>query len=61
MFRSLCVRNFRGFKEFHIDSLERVNLIGGANDVGKTALLEAAYLLFGQTHIDLTCISTSLT
>jgi len=53
MFRSLSIRNFRCFKNFKIEGLERVNLIGGANDVGKTCLLEAVYLLIGETNLAL--------
>ena len=44
MFNSMTVRNFRGLKDISIRPLERVNLIGGRNDTGKTALLEALYL-----------------
>lgn len=53
MFISLTIQNFRGFRDFTIRPLERLNLIGGANDVGKTALLEALYLLLGQTNVTL--------
>lgn len=44
MYRSFAIKNFRLFKDFKIDGLKRVNLIAGANNVGKTALLEALYL-----------------
>lgn len=53
MFRSLSIKNFRCFKNFKIAGLERVNLIGGANDVGKTCLLEALLLLIGETNLSL--------
>jgi predicted ATP-dependent endonuclease of OLD family len=46
MLRSLTIKNFRGFRELKIEPLARVNLIAGKNDVGKTGLLEALYLLF---------------
>src|ERR1700741_234286 len=45
MFKSISIENFRGFRHVRIDSLERINLIAGRNNVGKTALLEAIYLL----------------
>ncbi len=45
MFKSITVKNFRCFEEITVESLERVNLIGGVNNIGKTALLEAIYLL----------------
>src|SRR5216684_4176503 len=44
MIRSFKIKNYRGFKDFAIEPLERVNLITGSNNVGKTALLEAIYL-----------------
>ncbi|NES64358.1 MAG: ATP-binding protein [Okeania sp. SIO2D1] len=45
MFKCITVQNFRCFEEITIDNIERVNLIGGINNVGKTALLEAIFLL----------------
>lgn len=48
MYGTFEVRNFRCFDEFRIDGLDRVNLIAGKNNVGKTALLEALSL-----HCDL--------
>jgi len=53
MFTSISVRNFRCFKRFSVGPLERVNLIAGANNVGKTALLEAIFLLLGVTNVGL--------
>jgi hypothetical protein len=44
MIESFHIVNYRGLKDFTIEPLERVNLITGANNVGKTALLEALYL-----------------
>jgi Predicted ATPases len=51
MLKSLSIKNFRLFHELHIDALNRVNLIAGENDSGKTALLEALCLLFGDFHV----------
>jgi predicted ATPase len=48
MLRDLTIQNYRCFKDFHIDSLARVNLIVGMNNSGKTSLLEAIYLLVNQ-------------
>jgi hypothetical protein len=53
MFTSFSIQNFRGFSEFSISSLAQVNLIAGANDVGKTALLEAIFLLLGESNVGL--------
>ena len=45
MLQDLQIRNYRVFKELAIDRLSNVNLIVGANNAGKTSLLEAIYLL----------------
>jgi AAA15 family ATPase/GTPase len=47
MFRSFHIQNFRCFRDLKLDNLERVNLIAGQNNVGKTALLEAIFLHLG--------------
>ncbi|MGK7928736.1 MAG: ATP/GTP-binding protein [Spirulina sp.] len=47
MITAFSVENFRCFEQLKIEPLERVNLIGGMNNVGKTALLEAISLHFG--------------
>ena len=47
MYKTFRVKNFRCFKDLQINDLGRVNLIAGVNNVGKTALLEAMYLLAG--------------
>jgi predicted ATPase len=44
MFTSFRVQNFRGLSDLTIEPLDRVNLITGKNNTGKTALLEAIYL-----------------
>jgi AAA15 family ATPase/GTPase len=36
--------DFKGFHDFEVTSLERVNLIGGKNNIGKTAFLEACLI-----------------
>lgn len=41
MLRSLTLKNFRCFQNLTLEPLERVNLIAGKNNVGKTSLLEA--------------------
>jgi predicted ATP-dependent endonuclease of OLD family len=51
MLRDLTIQNYRCFKDFHIDGLARVNLIVGMNNIGKTSLLEAVYLLVNQENI----------
>lgn len=39
--KSLQIKNYKNLKDFKIDSLTRVNLIVGKNNVGKSTLLEA--------------------
>lgn len=51
--RSLNIQNFRCFRKLNIDSLARVNLIAGKNSVGKTAILEALFLLIGAENLEL--------
>jgi AAA15 family ATPase/GTPase len=41
---SVEIKGFKGFEDFSLSGLKRVNLIGGKNNVGKTALMEALYL-----------------
>src|ERR1700694_5120739 len=41
---SLEIRNFRALDHLQIESLGRVSLITGRNNVGKASVLEAAYL-----------------
>ncbi|MCA2641394.1 MULTISPECIES: AAA family ATPase [unclassified Microcystis] len=44
MIKDLEISNFRCFENTKIEGFERVNLIGGKNNSGKTALLEAIFL-----------------
>ena len=48
MLTSLTLTNFRGFARLEIPRLARINLIGGVNNAGKTAVLEAIYLLLSK-------------
>lgn len=47
MLKAITVREFRCFRELQLDGFERINLFSGANNVGKTALLEAIFLHMG--------------
>jgi hypothetical protein len=44
MLQTFQVKNFRCFRDFTLGPLDRVNLIAGRNNTGKTALLEALFL-----------------
>lgn len=44
MLKEIEIQNFRCFEQLKISGFERVNLIGGKNNAGKTALLEALFL-----------------
>lgn len=46
MLKEIEIQNFRCFEQIKIYGFERVNLIGGKNNAGKTALLEALFLNF---------------
>jgi hypothetical protein len=45
MLSELEIERFRGFEQIRVPDLARVNLIVGANGVGKTSLLEAVEIL----------------
>ena len=52
MYNSFHVKNFRCFKDLQINDLDRVNLIAGKNNTGKTALMEAIYLHTRPQNVD---------
>jgi len=43
--KEIEIKNYKCFKNFKAESFARVNLIGGKNNVGKTAFMEALYLI----------------
>ena len=50
MFRNISVERFRGIRQLRIDGLSRINLFFGKNNCGKSSLLEAMFLLSGQSN-----------
>lgn len=53
MIKKFSIKNFKCFEEIDIKLMERVNLIAGKNNVGKTALLEAIWLHEGAHNAEL--------
>ncbi len=43
MIRNLSISNFKKFKSLQLEDFSRINLFVGANNVGKTSLLEAIF------------------
>src|ERR1035441_2600742 len=48
MIKSIQIKGYRGFSEFEMKGLERVTLLVGTNNSGKTSALEALFLLASQ-------------
>ncbi|MHC4463234.1 MAG: AAA family ATPase [Planctomycetota bacterium] len=54
MITDVLIRNFKCFKSLTVPELGRITLIGGRNNVGKTALLEALFLFLDQRNPGMT-------
>jgi len=52
MLKTLSIENFRCFKHFELNPLGRINLLVGANNSGKTSILEAIYLLLNPNPLN---------
>ena len=48
--KNIEIRDFKCFDEFKAEGFGRVNLIGGKNNVGKTAFMEACYIVSNYSH-----------
>ena len=48
MIHTLTLENYRGFENYQLRELSMVNLLVGANNCGKTSVLEAVELLVSQ-------------
>ena len=49
--RNIEIKNFKCFENFKAEGFGRVNLIGGKNNVGKTAFMEACWVNVSSTDI----------
>jgi len=50
-FSSIEIEQYKLFKNFELEKLNRINIFAGFNNTGKTTLLEAIYLLTKQNNI----------
>lgn len=50
MFKSVHITNFRGIKSAEIYGLKQINLFFGKNNCGKSSILEALFLITGQSN-----------
>ena len=50
-FTKITIEKYKLFKNFEINSLKRINIFSGANNTGKSSLLEAVYLLTKQNNM----------
>lgn len=49
-FNEIEISNFRGFDSIKIDRLSGLNVFVGANNVGKSTILEAVFMLVGMAN-----------
>lgn len=47
---SIEIKRFRGIENFKIEKFSRINILLGTNNVGKTSVLEAIFLLTGMSN-----------
>ena len=48
-FRDIEITDFRGFDHLNMEKFSKVNVFVGANNVGKTSILEAIFMLVGMS------------
>ncbi len=51
--KEIEIKNFKCFVDFEAEGFSQVNLIGGKNNVGKTAFMEACYLIHSYSQSSL--------
>ncbi len=52
MIRNISIENFRGFESISISDMNRITLISGRNNVGKSSVLEALFLMMDHSSSD---------
>ncbi len=52
--------DFKCFKNFRVDNLKRVNLVGGKNNIGKTAFLEGCFVNAMSVDVDTLAFSITI-
>jgi len=50
--KNIEIKNFKCFEDFKAEGFGRINLIGGKNNVGKTAFMEAVYISNSKNNIE---------
>ena len=60
MYSSIRIRGFRGLDDFRMEGLGRVNLLVGANNCGKTSVLECVQLLSSPTERELSSVFSDI-
>lgn len=50
LFKEIEINNFRGFDYLKLDNLSKLNVFTGANNVGKTSILESVFLITGMSN-----------
>jgi len=50
MLRDITIENYRLFEKFRLEGMTQINLLVGANNSGKSSLLEAIYLFVNQNE-----------
>lgn len=53
MITEAMIKNFKCFKQLTLPDLGRITIVGGKNNVGKTALLESLFLFFDRTSLNM--------
>src|SRR5437867_9721370 len=51
MLKNIKIQAYRGFRELHVEGLNRVNLFVGQNNSGKTSILEAAQVIASEGNV----------